>query len=188
MANQSIPWSTVSQNDFLVQENRQEKLQILHRKNISVFFKNTSPKTTAPVSEWILTEMGSFITRKEFQEKPNSQSWFTLECAATIAHHNHYYNTYHRKRCRRTLAAFRTVRRHCKGVLENARCRYAQVVLVKIQLAKVESKQFGSLVFWKISNQIKVSVSTYYYKGVEVISSSSEWQSSSPLSMSLTQH
>lgn len=61
--------------------------------------------------------------------------------------------------CSKTLATFRTTRNHCRRVLENAKCLYAQAFQ-----SQIESKQLESREFRKISNQIlnrsKTSVST----------------------------
>lgn len=81
------------------------------------------------------------------QQNLNNHPWFTLEYAAAIAHYSHYYNIYYMAWCSRALTEFRTSCNHCKRVLENAKCNYAQAVQ-----AKVKSKWLGSCMFWKISN------------------------------------
>lgn len=94
---------------------------------------------------------GEFNTSEKNPVETEQLLWFIPECAAAIGHRKHYYNIYHRKRCNRILAAFRTVLNHCKKVLENAKCSYGKAVQ-----AKVENKQLGFCEFWKTSNQIMI--------------------------------
>lgn len=49
--------------------------------------------------------------------------------------------------CSSRPTVYRSARNHCKTILENPKCSSAQAVQ-----ANVESKQFGSRAFWKISN------------------------------------
>lgn len=42
-----------------------------------------------------LSSMDSFKPRKKYQQKPNSQPWFTPECAVVISHHNHHYHFFY---------------------------------------------------------------------------------------------
>lgn len=66
-----------------------------------------------------------------------------------MAHCNHYYLLYQRRQCNRIPVSFRTMRSHCKSVLVNVKCSYAQPVQVK-----VENKILGYSEFWKIEKVI----------------------------------
>ena len=113
--------------------------------------------------------IGCFIPSKKYQQGPNSQPWFTPECAAAIAHRNHFFLNYHQNRCSDTKAAFRTARNHFKRILRNAKDSYAQSVK-----SRVAEQRLGSREFWRIRNKVmnrgKGSVPTII-NGPEVISS-----------------
>lgn len=55
------------------------------------FFKNRVSRTDVLISEWIFSDIESFITEK-YQHKLNCQPWFTPECAAVIAKRIHCYH------------------------------------------------------------------------------------------------
>ena len=59
---------------------------------VSDVFKNSSSKIASQVSDWIVDGMECYIPSKTYQLKPNNQPWFTPECAAAIAHRNHFFS------------------------------------------------------------------------------------------------
>ena len=138
---------------------------------LSYIFSHGSPKIASLLSDWISVGMECYIPSKTFQLKPNSQPWFTPECAAAIAHRNHFFHLYHRNRCDETKAAFRTARNHCKRILRNAQYSYAQSIQ-----AKIGSEALGSREFWRITNKVlnrgKASIPTLVEESAQVISSS----------------
>ena len=81
---------------------------------ISSFFKNKPTKIAKLLTEWIHAGMESFIPCKKYQQRPNSQPWFTPECAAAIAHRNHFFHLYQKDRYDETAEAnFKAARSHC---------------------------------------------------------------------------
>ena len=137
---------------------------------ISSFFKNKPTKIAQLLTEWIHAGMESFIPSKKYQQRPNSQPWFTPECAAAIAHRNHYFHLYHKDRGVETEANFKAARSHCQRILRNATDTYAQSIQ-----EKVGNQRVGSREFWRITNNVlnrgKATIPTII-NGPEVISSS----------------
>ena len=113
------------------------------------FFKFKVSKAASLITDWVLAGIENFIPHKKYQQKPNSQPWFTPECAAAIAHRNHFFHLYHRNRCDETSAAFRTARNNCHRVLSEAKDAYA----LSIQ-ARIDQEQLGSREFWRITNKV----------------------------------
>ena len=117
--------------------------------------------------------MNCFIPSKKFQQRPNSQPWFTPECAAAIAHRNHFFHVYQQNRDDDNAhAEFNAARNYCRRILRNSKCSYAQTIRTEIS-----NERPGTCGFWKISRKVlnsgKASVPTLIH-GPEVISSSSE--------------
>ena len=140
---------------------------------LSIFFKSGACKVASFLSEWIFDGMNCFIPSKKFQQKPNSQPWFTPECAAAIAHRNHFFHLYHQNRSDDDArAAFNAARNRCRRILRNAEDSHAQTVRTEIS-----NERPGTRGFWKISRKVlncgKPSIPTLV-NGPEVISSSSE--------------
>ena len=138
---------------------------------ISSFFKNKPTKIAKLLTEWIHAGMESFIPCKKYQQRPNSQPWFTPECAAAIAHRNHFFHLYHKDRFNETAEAnFKAARSHCQRILRNATDTYAQSIQEKIGNQRVGSREF-----WRITNNVlnrgKATIPTII-NGPEVISSS----------------
>ena len=138
---------------------------------ISSFFKNKPTKIAKLLTEWIHAGMESFIPCKKYQQRPNSQPWFTPECAAAIAHRNHFFHLYHKDRYNETAEAnFKAARSHCQRILRNATDTYAQSIQEKIGNQRVGSREF-----WRITNNVlnrgKATIPTII-NGPEVISSS----------------
>lgn len=99
------------------------------------------------MSARIPSDINNFILKKKYQQNPPPQKnkevhslvpWFTPECAVAIAQYDHYYNLYHRENVG-NLAAFRTVRNHCKSSRKRS---YAQLIQTN-----VENKRLGSCEF-----------------------------------------
>ena len=135
-------------------------------------FKKDVSSIVSDLTEWLIVGIDRFIPSKKFQQKPNSQPWFSPECAAAIAHRNHFFHSYQRNRCMETKAAFRTASNHCKRVIKNARELYAQSVK-----SKVAEQRLGSHQFWQIANRIlnrSVRSIPTIINGPEVISSASD--------------
>ena len=97
-----------------------------------IFKKHGSSKIASHVSDWIVDGMECYIPSKTYQLKPNSQPWFTPECAAAIAHRNHFFHLYHQNRSDETKAQFKTARNQCKRILRNAEQSYAESIQAKI--------------------------------------------------------
>ena len=114
--------------------------------------------------------MESYIPSKTFQLKPNSQPWFSPECAAAIAHRNHFFHLYHQNRSDETKAAFKTARNQCKRILRNAEQSYAESIQTRIG-----EESLGSKEFWRITNKVlgrgKASIPTLVEGPIQVISS-----------------
>ena len=138
--------------------------------SLSNIFSHGTPKIASLLSDWILTGMECYIPSKTFQLKPNSQPWFTPECAAAIAHRNHHFHLYHSNMCEETKASFRTARNHCKRILRNAQYSYAKSIQ-----ARIGSESLGSREFWRITNKVlnrgKASIPTLVVDSSQVTSS-----------------
>ena len=136
---------------------------------ITSIFRNGASKITSLLSDWIRAGIDNFIQSKKYQQRPNSQPWYTPECAAAIAHRNHFFNLYHQNRCTETHRDFRIARNRCKMVLRNAKAGYA----ASIQ-SRIEDERLGSRKVWRITNKVlnrgKASVPTVI-NGPEVLSS-----------------
>ena len=116
---------------------------------LEALFQGNPSEMATSITEWIQTGIDIFIPHKKYQQKPNSQPWFTPECAAAIAHRNHYFHLYHQNRSDETLQSFKTARNHCHQVLSNAKSSYAESVQARIQQQKLGSREF-----WRITNKI----------------------------------
>ena len=88
---------------------------------LEYIFKFDVSRAASLISDWVLAGIDNFIPHNKYQQKPNSQSWFTPECAAAIAHRNYYFNLYHRNGCDENLSAFRIAQKHCHRVLREAK-------------------------------------------------------------------
>ena len=140
---------------------------------LPTIFKSGACKAATYISEWIIDGMNCFIPSKKFQQRPNSQPWFTPECAAAIAHRNHFFHVYQQNRDDDNAhAEFNAARNYCRRILRNSKCSYAQTIRTEIS-----NERPGTRGFWKISRKVlnsgKASVPTLIH-GPEVISSSSE--------------
>ena len=114
--------------------------------------------------------MDTFIPHKKYQQKPNSQPWFSPECSAAIAHRNHFFHLYHQNRCAANQAAFHKARNQCHKVLRDAKASYAESIQ-----ARIEQEKVGSREFWRITNKILnrgKSPIPSIINGPEIISSS----------------
>ena len=138
----------------------------------SYIFKFRASKIASLITDWVLSGMDTFIPHKKYQQKPNSQPWFGPECAAAIAHRNHFFHLYHQNRCAANLEAFQRARNQCHKVLRDAKTSYAESVQTRI-----EQERLGSREFWRITNKVlnrgKSPIPTII-NGPEVISASSE--------------
>ena len=139
---------------------------------LDYIFKFRASKVASLITDWVTTGMDTFIPHKKYQQKPNSQPWFTPECAAAIAHRNHFFHLYHQNRCAVTQAAFHNARNQCQMVLRDAKSSYAKSIQDRI-----DQERLGSREFWRITNKIlnrgKSPIPTII-NGPEVISSSSD--------------
>ena len=99
---------------------------------LDYIFKFRASKAASLITDWVLTGMDTFIPHKKYQQKPNSQPWFSPECAAAIAHRNHFFHLYQQNRCAATQAAFHKARNQCHKVLRDARTSYAESVQAMI--------------------------------------------------------
>ena len=135
----------------------------------SIFSKDDVSENTEDVTKWIQAGMDNFIPSKTYQQKPDSPPWFTPECAASIAHSNHFYHLYVKnpKEYRQKFVDARNAR---TKVIRNAKNNYAESIQTKIS-----NEQLGSKEFWRITNKVlgrgKSSVPTLI-NGPEVIASS----------------
>ena len=139
---------------------------------LSSMFKKDVSSIVSDLTEWLIVGIDHFIPAKKFQQKPNSQPWFSPECAAAIAHRNHFFHSFQRNRCTETKAAFRTASNHCKRVIKNARELYAKSIK-----SKVAEQRLGSHQFWQIANRIlnrSVCSIPTIINGPEVISSAAD--------------
>ena len=137
---------------------------------LDAIFNSDSSEAATSVSDWILAGMEIFIPSKKYQQKSNSQPWFTPGCAAAIAHRNHFFHLYHQNVCDETKAAFKTARNRCHQVLRDAKSNYAESVQ-----ARIKQQRLGSREFWRITNRVlnrgKPPIPTII-NGPEVLSSS----------------
>ena len=138
---------------------------------LSVFFNKGASEAASYISEWILDGMDIFIPSKKYQQRPNSQPWYTPECAAAIAHRNHFFHVFRQNRSSENEAAFKAARNCCRAVLKGARSSYAQSIQTRIG-----NERLGSREFWRITNNIfnrgKATIPSLI-NGPEVISTSS---------------
>ena len=109
---------------------------------LEAIFQGSPSDMATSITEWIQAGIDIFIPHKRYQQKPNSQPWFTPECAAAIAHRNHFFHLYHQNRCDVTFADFKAARNHCHQVLENAKSSYASSIQARIQQQKLGSREF----------------------------------------------
>ena len=137
---------------------------------LSNIFKSCSSDIASQLSDWILVGMETYIPSKTYQQKPNSQPWFTPECAAAIAHRNHFFHLYHQNRTDETEAEFKRARNHCKRILRNAQQSYAESIQ-----ARIGQETLGSKEFWRITNKVlgrgKAAIPTLIEGPTQVISS-----------------
>ena len=124
------------------------------------------------ISEWIRNGIDIFVPHKKFQQKPHSQPWFTLACAAAIAHRNHHFHAYHRNPSAANRTSFRTASNRCKYILNQAKTNYADLIQ-----SRIKSESLGTREFWRITNKVmnrgKPSIPTIV-NGPEILSSSSD--------------
>ena len=135
----------------------------------SIFSKDDVSENVEDISKWIKAGMDNFIPSKTYQQKPDSPPWFTPECAASVAHSNHFYHLYV-KNPKEYRQKFVDARNEHTKVIRNAKNNYAMSIQTKIG-----KEQLGSREFWRITNKVlgrgKSSVPTLI-NGPEVISSS----------------
>ena len=135
---------------------------------LSYFFNQGASQAAILISDWILAGMENFIPSKKYQQRPNSQPWYTPKCAVAIARRNHVFNVYRLNRTDDNESAFKTARNNCRKVLREAMTSYAKSVQ-----ASIDKESLGSREFWRISNKVlnrgKTSIPTLI-NGPEVIS------------------
>ena len=124
---------------------------------LTFIFSHGPSKSASLLSDWVSTGMECFIPSKVFQLKPNSHPWFTPECAAAIAHRNHFFHLYQKNRRVDTQAKFRTTRNHCKRVIRNPQSGYAKSIRDQVRNQKIGSRQFRKITN-KVLNQGKSSI------------------------------
>ena len=115
-------------------------------------FKFTVSKIASLITDWVLSEMDTFIPHKNTNKSLIlSQPWFSPEYAAAAAFHR---------------------ARKCHKVLRVAKISYAESVQ-----ARIEKERLGSREFWRITNKVlnlgKSPIPTII-NGRKVISSSSD--------------
>ena len=108
---------------------------------LSTFFNKGASQAASQITDWILAGMESFIPAKKYQLKPNSQPWFTPECATAIAHRNHFFQAYQRNRSNENHGAFRKAANHCHRVLEVARASYTLATQTRIGKEQLGSRK-----------------------------------------------
>ena len=121
------------------------------------------------LSEWISLGIEIYIPSRTYQIRAHSQPWYTPECAAAIAHRNHYFKTYHRLGTLDSKCLFHDARNRCKRVLEEAKQHYANSVA-----GSIATQRLGSRDFWRIANSVlnrnKPSIPPLFH-GPEVLTS-----------------
>ena len=110
---------------------------------------NDCDQAAREVAEWISIGMKVYIPSRTFQQKPHSQPWFTPECAAAIAHRNHFFHRYHRDRTVENLKLFKVARAKCRRTLQFAKDNYANYTANSIA-----NQRLGSKDFWRIVNSV----------------------------------
>ena len=76
--------------------------------------------------------MGAFLSGsrlelmyRKYQVKPHSSPWFSVACAAAIAHRNHFFRLCQKDKSSKSKANFTQASNHCKSVLEAVKLGYA---------------------------------------------------------------
>ena len=116
---------------------------------LEALFQGNPSEMATSITEWIQTGIDIFIPHKKYQQKPNSQPWFTPECAAAICQRNHFFHKYQRNRTAENLQAFKASRRECRESLRQAKNRYSKQARDSIARQKLGSKDF-----WRICNSV----------------------------------
>ena len=121
---------------------------------------------------WIQVGIDVYIPHRKYQVKPHSSPWFSVACAATIVHRNHFFCLYQQNKSSESKLKFRQASNHCKKVLEAVKLAYATKTNESIT-----SQKLGSWDFWQIVNSVLnkgKSAAPPLFNGPEVLSSASD--------------
>ena len=121
---------------------------------------------------WIQVGIDVYIPHRKYQVKPHSSPWFSVACAATIVHRNHFFCLYQHNKSSESKLKFRQASNHCKKVLEAVKLAYATKTNESIT-----SQKPGSWDFWQIANSVLnkgKSAVPLLFNGPEVLSSASD--------------
>ena len=112
-------------------------------------FKLGASAAASEFCEWIQVGIDVYIPHRKYQVKSHSSPWFSAACAAAIVHRNHFFHLYEREKSCGSKVKFRQASNRCKGVLEAAKCAYANKTKESIT-----SQKLGSHDFWRIANSV----------------------------------
>ena len=133
-------------------------------------FKLGASAAACELCEWVQVGIDVYIPHRKYQVKPHLSPWFSVACAATIVHRNHFFCLYQKEKSSGSKVKFRQASNHCKRVLEAAKVAYANKTKESIT-----SQKLGSRDFWRIANSVlnegKSSVPPLF-NGPEVLSAS----------------
>ena len=65
-----------------------------------------------------------YISHRKYQVKPYLSPWFSVSCAATIVHRNHFFCLYEKDKSSDSKVKFRQVRNCSKRFCEAAKLAY----------------------------------------------------------------
>ena len=135
-------------------------------------FKLGASAAAIELFEWVQVEIDVYIPLRKYQVKYHSSPWFSVACAAAIAHRNHFFRLYQRDKSSASKVKLRQAGNRCKRVLEAAKLAYANKIKESIT-----SQKLGSQDFWRIANSALnkgKSAIPPLFNGVEVLSSAAD--------------
>ena len=105
-------------------------------------FKLSASATASEFCEWVQVGIDVYIPHCKYQVKPDSSPWFSVACAATIVHRNHFFRLYQQSRSSESKVKSRQGSNHCKRVPEAAKLAYATKTKESITSQKLVSRDF----------------------------------------------
>ena len=134
-------------------------------------FKLGASAAASEFCEWVQVGIDVYIPHRKYQVKPHSSSWFSVSCAASIVHRNHFFHMQQKDKSSDSKVKFRQAMNCCKKVLEAAKLAYAN------ETESITSQKLGTLEFWQIADSVLnkgKSAILPLFNGLEVLPSASD--------------
>ena len=135
-------------------------------------FKLSASAAASEFCEWAQVGIDVYIPHRKYHVKPHASPWFSTDCAAAIAHRNHFFRLHQENKSSESEVKFRLASNLSKRVLEAAKLAYANKTKESITSQKLASRDFWPIAS-SVVNKGKSAVPPLF-NSLEVLSFSSD--------------